>query len=103
MLPDQDHSNYNCVVTDQSGQQRRLYANWLHNNNMDHWQGWHCDAGHTRFYIDKNANIYSGECQHDLLGNLLQDWQPKTNTVCQKLRCTGCTDDLLTKKYKITQ
>ena len=100
MWPDQDHENYNCIVTADTGLQRRVYANWLHNSNLDNWQGWHCDAGTTRFYIDSKFNIYSGECQNDFLGNVLTKWQTKNNNVCQQPTCTGCTDDLITSKYK---
>jgi len=101
LWPEHDHPNYNCVITNRDGQQRRIYSNWLHNNQLDNWQGWQCDAGHKRFYIDKNFDIYSGECRNDLLGNVLQDWNLKTDTVCQHPTCTGCTDDLSTKKFDI--
>ena len=100
MLPDQDHPNYNCVITTESGNTRRVYANWIHNNKLDNWQGWICHAGSTRFYIDNNFDVWSGECKNDLLGNVLTQWQPKDNTICQRETCTGCTDDLITNKYK---
>lgn len=101
MLPNTDHENYNCVVTDELGRARKLYANWLHNNNLDHWQGWRCDAGATRFYIDENFNIWSGECKNQSLGNVLKTWDRVPESHCQRPRCTGCTDDLVTKKYQI--
>ena len=94
------HSNYNCQVTDDQGQQHLVYANWLHNQGLDTWQGYHCDAGHTRFYIDKNFDIWSGECKNDKLGNVLDSWAPKTDAICQRQTCTGCTDDLITSKYQ---
>lgn len=78
-----------------------MYANWLHNQDVDHWQGWHCDAGNTRFYIDKNFNVWDGECKNSLLGNALKDWNANTNTVCTRTTCTGCTDDLMIGKHKI--
>ena len=96
----ENHSDYNCIVTTDTGEQYRMYANWIHNNNLDHWQGWACDAGHTRFAIDKDFNVWSGECQNDYLGNALTEWEPKSNVVCNRATCTGCTDDLLTKKQK---
>jgi hypothetical protein len=100
LWPDQDHPNYNCTVTTDHGGQRRVYANWIHNHDLDHWQGWHCDAGATRFYIDSNFDVWSGECQNDFLGNALTGWQTKNNTVCHRRTCTGCTDDLIVKKYQ---
>lgn len=96
----ENHDNYNCEVTLDSGEQFRVYANWIHNNDLDHWQGWHCEAGHTRFYIDKHFDIWSGECQNDHLGLVLGEWSVKTDTVCQQSTCTGCTDDLITEKSK---
>jgi hypothetical protein len=93
------HYNYNCRATDQDGQEHLVYANWLHNEGLDKWQGYCCDAGHTRFYIDKNFDVWSGECKNNYLGNVIQDWNIKTDTVCTQATCTGCTDDLITKKY----
>ena len=94
------HENYNCQATDEQGQEHLVYANWMHNQGLDTWQGWHCNAGHTRFYIDKNFDIWSGECKNDYLGNALKEWRPKNDTVCKQATCTGCTDDLITKKSK---
>jgi hypothetical protein len=97
----ENHKNYNCIITLDSGDEYKVYANWIHNQGLDHWQGWHCDAGHTRFHIDKNFDIWSGECKNDHLGNIANDdWNIKTNTICNRSTCTGCTDDLLTHKYE---
>ena len=93
------HENYNCRATDEHGQEHLVYANWIHNERLDNWQGYHCDAGHTRFAIDKNYDIWSAECKNDLLGNVLGEWSLKTNSICKRNTCTGCTDDLLTKKH----
>lgn len=95
----ENHENYNCVVALDDGTEYRVYANWLHNNQLDTWQGWSCSAGHTRFMIDKNFDIWSGECQHDRLGNALTGWEIKTDTRCRNQTCTGCTDDLITEKH----
>ena len=97
----ENHKNYNCKITLDSGDEYKVYANWIHNQGLDQWQGWHCDAGHTRFYIDKNFDIWSGECKNDYLGNaIINNWNLKTDTICNRLNCTGCTDDLLTHKYE---
>ena len=87
-------------MTTDSGEEYQVYANWIHNNNLDHWQGWTCDAGHTRFAIDKDFNVWSGECQNDYLGNALGQWSPIPSAICQRTTCTGCTDDLLTRKQQ---
>jgi len=40
-------------------------------------------------------------CNNDLLGNLDTDWQLLNHpTMCKFDYCTGCTDDLIVKKYK---
>ena len=100
MLPDKDHDNYNCVVTTDTGVERKVYANWMRNNDLDNWQGWRCAAGVTRFYINSNFDIWSGECENDLLGNVLTKWETKNDTVCQQKHCTGSTDDLIATKYR---
>lgn len=94
------HKNYNCQIFDDEGIAHLVYANWMHNENLDHWHGYHCDAGNTRFYIDKNFDIWSGECKNDYLGNIFTHWLPQSDTTCKRERCTGCTDDLITKKYQ---
>jgi hypothetical protein len=95
----ENHSNYNCEITLDNGEKYLVYANWIHNNQLDSWQGWCCSAGHTRFYIDKNFEIWSGECKNNHLGNVLEQWTVKTDTVCLKSTCTGCTDDLVIEKH----
>jgi hypothetical protein len=93
------HSNYNCKVTTQDGESSLVYANWLHNQDLDHWQGWQCQAGTKRLYVDKNLMVYSGECKNDCLGSALTDFEPLPNgTVCNQPTCSGCTDDLVTTK-----
>lgn len=96
----EDQPFYNCKITLDSGKEYRISANWLHNQNLDHWQGWHCSAGKTRLMIDESFNVYSGECLNDYLGNLLSSWSPLENqTICNQKTCTGCTDDLIVKKH----
>ena len=101
MLPEVDHENYNCIVTDSTGKQLKVYANWLHNNQLDQWEGWACTAGSQRLYIDAELNVYSSECQNDLLGHI-DDWKLlEKPTTCKRKTCTGCTDDLITTKWKL--
>jgi len=98
----ENHSNYNCTITTDSGKQYNVFANWIHNQQLDNWQGWQCNAGLTRLYIDKNGDVYSGECCNDHLGNVFLDtFKINTRpTTCQQSRCTGCTDDLVVKKQQ---
>jgi hypothetical protein len=97
-----DHQYYNCEITLSDNTKYRVDANWIHNQNLDHWQDWECDAGFNRIVIEADLSVYSGECFNDYLGNLKTKWtlldQP---TICQKSRCTGCTDDLLQRKKEI--
>ena len=96
----ENHENYNCRVTTDTGDEYLVYANWLHNEQLDTWQGWICEAGATRIMIDKDLRVYSGECKNDSLGSALDDFIILDHTVCQQPRCTGCTDDLIVTKYK---
>jgi hypothetical protein len=98
-----NHRHYNCEITLDNGENFRVSAHWMHNNNLDNWQGWVCEAGHKRLHIDQYFNVYGATCQNDSLGNLFGDWMVlDAPTVCQKQRCTGCTDDLLTSKYAVS-
>jgi hypothetical protein len=97
----ENHQNYNCKITLESGEEYLIYANWLHNNGLDNWKGWSCEAGATRLFIDKDFNAYGGECKNDYLGSVLDDFNILDKTICTKDRCTGCTDDLIVAK-KIT-
>jgi hypothetical protein len=95
-----NHPNYNCEITLDSGEQFKIYANWMHNEQQDNFQGWHCNAGLTRFYIDKNFNVWDGECKNTLLGNALGEWNTNPDNICKRPTCTGCTDDLIVSKHK---
>jgi hypothetical protein len=96
----ENHQYYNCEVTLSTGEKCLIAANWIHNNHLNHWQGWNCDVGLHRINVDKNFDVWSGECQNDYLGNLKTEWAPLAEpTTCKQQRCTGCTDDLLMSKH----
>ena len=95
-----DDLNYNSKVTFDDGTTSLIYANRLHNEEVDYWQAWHCDAGVNYIYIYQNE-VYSGECVNDKLGVLDKDWELFDNyTICHLPRCSGCTTDLMQKKQK---
>ena len=94
----ENHSNYNCEITTDSGEVYQIFANWLHNNKLDAWKGWRCHAGTTRLMIDKNFNVYSGECKNDYLGHAIAGFNLLNETICKQETCTGCTDDLMVTK-----
>jgi hypothetical protein len=95
------HSNYNCKIISSDGQESFVHSNWLHNQNLDNWQGWHCQAGTQRLCIDKDLMVFSGECRNDFLGSALGDFELLDNgTICSRATCTGCTDDLAVAKQK---
>jgi len=96
----ENHPNYNCEVTTDSGDTYRVYANWLHNNKLDKWRGWHCQAGVTRLYINKDLEVFGGECRNDQLGNVLTGFELLDETICQQETCNGCTDDLIVHKHE---
>jgi hypothetical protein len=95
----ENHFNYNCEITTDTNEKYRVYANWLHNNKLNSWHGWSCEVGATRFYIDKNFDVWAGMCKNDYLGNALTGWELKSDNVCNQPICNGCTDDLLTAKH----
>ena len=101
ILKFENHQNYNCEIKTDQGQTYQVFANWMHNEQLDLWQGWQCAAGSTRLYIDKNLNVWSGECKNDSLGHALNDFNILENYLCKRFRCTGCTDDLAVAKRKI--
>jgi len=94
---------YNCEIELDTGEKYKVHANWLHNNNLDHWQGWECDAGYNMLSINKDLDVYSAFCKNEKLGNLLNGWKifNKPST-CLRARCTGCTEDLLIAKREIS-
>lgn len=93
----ENHKNYNCRVTVDTGDEFLIYANWIHNNDLDHWKGWTCMAGTTRLLIDKELNVFSGECKNDYLGTT-DNFELLESTICKQETCTGCTDDLIVAK-----
>ena len=91
----------NCALTMSDGTEYKFDANTLHNEGIDNWQGWECEAGYSRLLIEYDLTVYSGECQNDLLGNLKTEWTELTQpTICKRERCTGCTDDLIVNKRR---
>jgi hypothetical protein len=95
-----NHENYNCRITLLDGRQFLVYANWIHNNNLDQWKDWNCCAGVDRIFIDHDGKVYDGECKNSLLGDMNDDWNIKVRNICTRNRCTGCTDDLIISKQR---
>ena len=96
-----DHQYYNCRVYLDDQTEFLVDANWLHNNQLDQWQNWQCNAGVERIHISSTGEVYSGECENDYLGHIDQDWNLQQPTQCQRKTCTGCTDDLLVAKQYV--
>ena len=94
-----NHQYYNCEVLLDNGDTYLVEADWIHRNCLDNWQGWICDAGYNRLSIDPDFNVSSAECNNQFLGNLFGQWQLNERPdVCHRVRCTGCTDDLVVGK-----
>lgn len=93
-------SNYNVVAVTTDNKEHLLFADRLHNENLDNWQGWHCAAGSKYLVIDPNFDVYGSMCQNDYLGNLETDFKLLNEyTICKKVRCVHCTNDLMVHKY----
>lgn len=90
--------NNNCEIFYDDGSSEKVYANWIHNNKLDYWKGWKCNAGVTRIHVLDNFDVYDGTCYNCYLGNLDTEWNIKDQNICQKNRCSGCTDDLMLEK-----
>jgi len=96
-----DQENHNVIVTLDDGSEYRVYSNWIKNQDLDHWKGWHCHAGDTRLYIHHTLDVWSGECQNDYLGHAIDGFEMiEGGTICKRDRCHGCTDDLAVAKSK---
>lgn len=91
------HPNYNCQVTTDQGNEYLVYSDWLYNNQLDNFYDWQCEAGVTRIYVDKNLQVFGGECQNDHLGTT-NDFNMLQSAVCKQSRCFPCTDDLAVAK-----
>jgi hypothetical protein len=92
--------NYNCKVTFDDSTTALVFATRLHNEDLDHWYDWECTAGVNSIYIYEDK-VYGGECKNDYLGELHNKWELIHNsTTCKKVRCSGCTVDLLQKKFE---
>lgn len=93
-------ANYNCEVRLEDGSSVKIHANQMHNKGIDLFKGWQCHAGYDRISIDVDGKIYGGNCMNDKLGTI-DDWSMLTGpTICRLETCTGCTDDLMVKKWK---
>lgn len=92
---------YNCKIELNNGETYLIKSNTLHNEKLDYWKDWICHTGHDRIYISSDLTVYNGECRTIKLGTLDGEWELLTAPApCTNNRCTGCTDDLLTKKHK---
>lgn len=98
------YHNNNCQIELDNGEKYLIYAPWMHNQHIDNFKGWRCDAGVTRISIDQTGQVFSGECRDSDLGNLITGWQllEESDAICKRDTCAGCADDLMTKKYAIT-
>jgi hypothetical protein len=100
MNQNQIDQNYNTVITTEDGQEFLVFADRLHNENLDHWEGWKCAAGYTYLAIDPDFNVHGSMCKNNYLGNLNTDFKILDSyTVCQQPTCIGCTADLSVSKH----
>lgn len=100
----QNHINYNCKITLDTGESYNVYSQWLSNQSLNKWKGWECNAGVTRLFINVDEDVFSAVCQHDRLGNMRSGWSiPNSVTICQKDTCFTNTDDLLIFKQQLTK
>ena len=95
----ENHSDYDCQITLQSGEKYSILCNEVSNRHLGLFKDWMCVAGSKRLFVDQYFNIFSCEGRNNKLGNLLMDWKPLTEPVaCRKDFCF-CTDDLQIDKW----
>lgn len=91
---------HNCEVLMDDGSLVKIHANQMHNLDIDRFKGWFCHAGYDRISIDVDGKVYGGNCGNDVLGTI-EDWDLlEKPTTCKLETCTGCTDDLMIKKWR---
>ena len=96
----ENHQYYNCSVTT-TVDTYTINANWIHNQDLDYFYHWQCAAGQLRLYIDRNLDVWSGECKNQHLGHALKGFDLLTTAgSCEQARCSGCTDDLIVAKQE---
>ena len=98
--PTHKNYNYNCKITTESGDEFLIYANWLNNNDLNHFRGWKCYTGTNRIYVSVDQDVFNGLCNTVRLGNLNSGWDLVGEPItCPNDTCTSNTDDLITKRY----
>ena len=96
------HNNFNCQITTDDGEESLIYANWLNNNELNNFEGWECYTGTYRIFIDKSLDVYNAMCHSTHMGNLNTGWDLVDKIIiCPNKRCTGNTDDLMTRRYRL--
>jgi hypothetical protein len=93
-----NHKNFNCKVTLDNKEEYNVYSSWLANEGLADFQGWKCNVGSERLFIDEKLEVYSGECKNDYLGTV-NTFELKENSIC-KVKLCKCTDDLSVAKSK---
>lgn len=93
--------NYNTKITLENQEEYYIFADRLHNENLDFWQGWKCSSGSTTIIIDPNLDVYGSMCRNDYLGNLKNNFKILNDyTICKLPECVNCTTDLMITKYR---
>ena len=91
--------NYNIKVSTESGNTYNVFANRLDNHKLTNFKNWLCESGSSSLFVSFNDDIYSGQCLNDKLGTVDNFKIYDEPTICNRSRCTGCTTDLMMKKY----
>lgn len=95
-------NNCNAIVHLKDGTTIGVATDQIHNKNLHHWEGWLCNVGVDSIFIDNDFTVYAGSCRNDKLGNLFtKDFSLfDSPTVCKQKKCTSCTSDLFSTKFK---
>lgn len=102
----------NCSITYENKKTKKVSPLFIVLNNLNHFQGWECNAGIDRIHITMAGDILACNMQQPLFNkpityNIYQNgfttvFNPKiTSSICVKKDC-NCTAEILLKKRKLT-
>jgi hypothetical protein len=93
------NENCNAIVTTSTGDSVAIFADQLIDKRLNFFNGWSCNAGSERIYIEKDFTVFSGQCKNNMLGNLFDENFKILNhpVICKQNSCT-CTGDIYTTK-----
>lgn len=94
--------NCNAIVYFDNNTKIEVSTDQIFDKNLHYWKDWNCYVGVNSIAIDNDYTVYAGNCRNDNLGNLFdENFALFTSpTKCKQEKCTSCTTDLFSTKFK---